>query len=75
MSRPKSAGGAGRAKKEPSPEELARVALKWEAAAVLGLVGKVRSSGWGGLSAAEAGRVGGLMAKWGRGPERRPPCA
>ncbi len=75
MSTPKSVGGAGRAKKDPSPEELVRVALKWEAATALGLEGKVRRSGWGGLSAAEAGRVGGLMGKWGRDPEHRPPGA
>ncbi|MDA8197832.1 MAG: small, acid-soluble spore protein, alpha/beta type [Thermaerobacter sp.] len=52
--------------KEPSPEELAREALKWEAAAALDLVDKVRREGWGGLSARESGRVGGLMTKWTR---------
>lgn len=71
----KSAGSPGRPKKEPSPEELARVALKWEAVAALGLVEKVRREGWGGLSAAEAGRVGGLMTKWARDRQRRPPGA
>lgn len=29
----------------------------------LGLLDKVKADGWGGLSAAESGRVGGLMAK------------
>lgn len=57
-------------KKSPSPEEVARTALKWEAAAALGLLDKVQAEGWGGLTAAETGRVGGLMTKWGRDPER-----
>jgi hypothetical protein len=64
MTTAKSARSPGRRTKEPSPKELARIALKWEAAAALGLVDKVRREGWGGLSAAETGRVGGLMTKW-----------
>lgn len=37
--------------------------VKWEAAEALGLVDKVRRVGWGGLSSAESGRVGGYMTK------------
>lgn len=37
--------------------------LKWEAARRLGLVDKVRRVGWGGLSSAESGRIGGLMTR------------
>lgn len=69
MTTAKSARSPGRLTKEPSPEELARIALKWEAAAALGLVDKVRREGWGELSAAETGRVGGLMTKWVRDRE------
>ena len=70
MTTAQSAGSPGRRpKKDPTPEELARTALKWEAAAALGLVEKVRREGWGGLSAAETGRVGGLMTKWVRDRE------
>ncbi|MEW6243313.1 MAG: small, acid-soluble spore protein, alpha/beta type [Bacillota bacterium] len=35
--------------------------IKWEIAEELGLADKVRKMGWGGLSAAESGRIGGLM--------------
>lgn len=35
--------------------------LKMEIAAELGLMDKVRQEGWGGLSAAETGRIGGIM--------------
>ncbi len=58
------------AKRPPSLEEMARTALKWEAVAALGLADKVRAEGWGGLSAAETGRVGGLIGKWRRDPKR-----
>lgn len=37
--------------------------LKMEIAAELGLAERVLSEGWGGLSTAESGRVGGLMTK------------
>lgn len=37
--------------------------LKEEVARELGLWDKVMSSGWGGLTAAESGRVGGVVAR------------
>ncbi len=72
MTTVKSAGSPVRPKKEPTAEELARIALKWEAAGELGLAEKVRDLGWGGLSAAEAGRVGARIAKWIRDRSRPP---
>lgn len=42
-----------------SPSDL----LKMEIAEELGLMPKVRLVGWGGLSAAETGRIGGIMTK------------
>lgn len=44
---------------EEDESPLAR--FKWEAARQLGLLDKVRREGWGGLSSAESGRIGGLM--------------
>ena len=35
--------------------------MKYEAARELGLMDKLKSVGWAGLSAAESGRVGGLV--------------
>jgi len=40
--------------------------LKYEIAEELGLLEKVRESGWKSLSAKESGRIGGLMNKRGR---------
>ena len=40
--------------------------LKYEIAEELGLLDKVRKSGWKSLSAKESGRIGGLMNKRGR---------
>lgn len=37
--------------------------LKEEVARELGLWDKVMSSGWGGLTAAESGRIGGVVAR------------
>lgn len=37
--------------------------LKMEIAAELGLLEKVRSVGWAGLSAKETGRMGGMLTK------------
>lgn len=37
--------------------------LKLEIAEEIGLLEKVKKVGWGGLSAAESGRIGGLMNK------------
>jgi hypothetical protein len=55
--------GTPRTKKEPTPEELARFRLKEEVAKSLGLWDKVASVGWGGLTAAESGRVGAVLAR------------
>ncbi|OGS70648.1 MAG: hypothetical protein A2Y96_02910 [Firmicutes bacterium RBG_13_65_8] len=62
------AGGSGakvKAKKEEplSPEDL----YKLQVADELGLGEKVRRVGWGGLSAAETGKIGGYMTKKARG--------
>lgn len=40
-----------------------REKLKYEIAEELGLSDKVNNEGWGGLSAEETGRIGGLMTK------------
>jgi len=45
--------------KEPTPEDLYKLSIADE----LGLGEKVRKVGWGGLSAAETGRIGGYMTK------------
>lgn len=42
-----------------SPDEK----LKYEIATELGLLDKVRESGWKSLSAKETGRIGGIMTK------------
>ena len=44
--------------------------LKIKVARDLGLLDKVRREGWGGLTSAESGRVGGLMTRVMRGPAR-----
>lgn len=44
-------------KKEPTPDDL----LKLEIAKEIGLMDKVEELGWGGLTAKETGRIGGLM--------------
>lgn len=48
---------AEKKKKAPTPEDL----MKMEIAKELGLMGKVEEVGWGGLTAKETGRIGGLM--------------
>ncbi|MEW8956502.1 small, acid-soluble spore protein, alpha/beta type [Clostridium sp.] len=52
-----------KANKELSAEELLREKLKYEIAEELGLKDKVDEMGWGGLTAEETGRIGGLMTK------------
>jgi small acid-soluble spore protein F (minor alpha/beta-type SASP) len=52
-----------KANKELTEEEQMREKMKYEIAEELGLTDKVRKEGWGGLSAGETGRIGGLMAK------------
>lgn len=49
--------------KQLSQEELLREKIKYEIAEELGLSDKVDSEGWGGLSAEETGRIGGIMTK------------
>ncbi len=40
-----------------------REVLKWEIAAELGLDQKIIDNGWRSLSAAESGRIGGILAR------------
>ena len=49
--------------KELTEAEKMREKLKYEIAEELGLSDKVDKEGWGGLSAEETGRIGGLMTK------------
>ncbi|WP_315080876.1 small, acid-soluble spore protein, alpha/beta type [uncultured Clostridium sp.] len=49
--------------KELTEAEKMREKLKYEIAEELGLGDKVDKEGWGGLSAEETGRIGGLMTK------------
>ncbi len=51
--------------KQPTPQDL----KKLEIAEELGLADKVRRVGWGGLTAAETGRIGGLLSGWRKGEE------
>ncbi|MDF2615589.1 MAG: spore protein [Sedimentibacter sp.] len=48
---------AEKKKKEPTPEDI----MKMEIAEELGLMEKVAELGWGGLTAKETGRIGGMM--------------
>jgi len=61
MAKEKSTRGASRPRKEKplSPMDL----LKLEVAEELGLLEKVRNGGWGMLTAAETGRIGGIMTR------------
>lgn len=52
-----------KAHKELTKEELIRENIKYEIAEELGLKDKVDELGWGGLSAEETGRIGGIMTK------------
>ena len=49
--------------KELTPQELMREKIKYEIADELGLKDKVDQFGWGGLTAEETGRIGGIMTK------------
>lgn len=49
--------------KELSQVEMFREKLKYEIADELGLSDKVDSEGWGGLTAEETGRIGGIMTR------------
>lgn len=44
-------------KKEPTKDDL----LKYEIAEELGLMDKIEDMGWGGLTAKESGKIGGIM--------------
>jgi small acid-soluble spore protein F (minor alpha/beta-type SASP) len=52
-----------KANKELTESEKMREKAKYEIAEELGLTDKVKREGWGGLSAEETGRIGGIMAK------------
>lgn len=52
-----------KSKKELTEEEKEREKIKYEIAGELGLVEKVKSVGWSGLTAEETGRIGGIMTK------------
>lgn len=49
--------------KELSKMEKLREEMKYEIAKELGLSSKVDKVGWGGLTAEETGRIGGIMTK------------
>lgn len=49
--------------KELTKDEVLREKIKYEIAEELGLKEKVDSLGWGGLTAEETGRIGGIMTK------------
>ena len=49
--------------KELNDAEVLREKIKYEIAEELGLKEKVDSYGWGGLTAEETGRIGGIMTK------------
>ena len=49
--------------RELSGIEQTREKIKYEIAEELGLTDKVNSCGWGGLTAEETGRIGGIMTK------------
>lgn len=49
--------------KELSNVEMIREKLKYEIAEELGLSDKVSKEGWGGLTAEETGRIGGIMTR------------
>ena len=52
-----------RTNKELTPQEKMREKIKYEIAEEIGLKDKVEALGWGGLSAEETGRIGGIMTK------------
>lgn len=52
-----------KANKELTEEEMMREKIKYEIADELGLSDKVNKYGWGGLTAEETGRIGGMMTK------------
>ena len=57
--------------KKLTEAEILRERMKYEIAQELGLSEKVNALGWGGLTAEETGRIGGIMTK--RKKERKIP--
>lgn len=54
---------AGQKKEKKKKVETPQDRLKMEVASELGLAEKVKKLGWGGLTAAESGRLGGIMTR------------
>lgn len=52
-----------KSKKELNEKEKMREEIKYEIARELGLEEKVKTLGWGGLTAVETGRIGGIMTR------------
>ncbi|MBU3189879.1 alpha/beta-type small acid-soluble spore protein [Clostridium bowmanii] len=52
-----------RTNKVLTKNEMLRESLKYEIADELGLIEKIETCGWSGLTAEETGRIGGLMTK------------
>lgn len=48
-------------KREMTPEEKLTERLKYEIAEELGLLEKVETAGWKGLTSRESGRIGGIL--------------
>ncbi|MGG5462523.1 small, acid-soluble spore protein, alpha/beta type [Clostridium sp. B9] len=55
--------GKLKSNKQLTPAEQLRENMKYEIAGELGLSEKVDQFGWGGLTAEETGRIGGMMTK------------
>lgn len=49
--------------RELNEDEKLREKMKYEIAIELGLDEKVKNMGWGGLTASETGRIGGIMTR------------
>lgn len=60
----------GRGKQKDSPENR----LKYEIARELGLGDKVNEKGWGGLTTAETGRIGGIITTRKKAQNRKNYC-
>ncbi len=61
----------GKKSRQPTPKEEENLRLKVEVARALGLWEKVEAHGWGALTAAESGRIGGWMTRMRFQSERR----
>jgi len=60
--KPSAKGGGKPASKKPKKQPTPRDLMKLEVAGELGLLQKVQSIGWVGLTAQEAGAIGGVMS-------------